>query len=192
MSEDPPTAEALCYGDERVVERSPLGDGWVALTTHRLLAYDPDGDGRRFEAVDRPNVRGVDVDTAGDPRFRRWGLRAAAYGVAAGGGGLALRATDLAATLSVGVDAGTAPLGGLLAVTQALASALATLVSLLLVAGVLLLLAGLGLVGQYVRTRHPALVVERFGDDPVRLSVPESDGRRAASALSTALSTRDQ
>ena len=180
--------ETLCYRGERVVERTPLGAGWAAVTTHRVLAYNPAADGRRFEAVDRPNVSDVAVDAAGDRRLLGWGLRAAIYGLAALGGGVALRAMNLGETLSMDPsNTGAAPDGSVLAVTDALAAALSVLTTLLLVGGVTLVVGALGLLARYLRTRRPALVVERFGDDPVRLSVPKSDGQRAARALSAAL-----
>lgn len=194
--ERPPAADGsttdpgtLCYDGERVVERAPLGGGWAAVTTHRVLAYNPAAD-RRFEAIDRPNVRGVDVDASGNRRQLGWGLRAALYGVVAVGGGVALRAMDVAGTLAVGDAARTAPVGGVLAVTDALASAVATLTSLLLVGGGVLLCVAVVCFGRYLRTRRPALVIERFGDGPVRLSAPRSDGERAATTLSDALEER--
>lgn len=181
---DPAT---LCYDGERVVERAPLGAGWAAVTTHRLLAYNPAADGRRFEAIDRPNVSDVSVDAAGDRRLLGWGLRAAIYGLASLGGGVALRAMNLGETLSLSAGAGTAPVGSVLAVTDALASALVILTTLLLVGGVALVVGALALLARYLRTRRPALVVERFGDDPVRLSASRGDGERAARTLSAAL-----
>jgi hypothetical protein len=182
--------EALCYDGERVVERAPLGAGWAAVTTHRVLAYNPTADGRRFEAVDRPNVRGIDVDASGNPRPLRWGLRAALYGLVGLGGGVALRALNVAGTLSVGETARDAPVGGVLAVTDAVAGAVATLATLLVFGGIALLVVTVALLGRYLRTRDPALVVDRFGDDPVRLPAPRADGERAASALSAALTER--
>ena len=180
-----------CYAGEDVVATEPLGAGWAAVTTHRVLAYNPAADGRRFEAVARPNVAGIDVDAAGETRLLGWGLRALLYGLAAVGGGLALRALNVAETLSMDTGAtGAAPVGSVLAVTDALAGALTVLTSLLLLGGVGLVVGGLGLLGRYLRTRHPALVVERYGDDPVRLSTPRSDGERAARTLSAALSER--
>jgi hypothetical protein len=184
------TPDGRCYGGERVLERAPLGAGWAAVTTHRVLAYNPAADGRRFEAVARPNVRGIDVDAAGDRRRLAWGARAALYGLVGLGGGVALRALDVAATLSVGSTAGDAPIGGLLAVTDALAGAVAAFTTLLWLGGVALLIVGVGLLASYLRTRRPALVIDRFGDEPIRLSAPRGDGERAATALSAALAER--
>jgi hypothetical protein len=180
-------SEHLGYDGERVVERTPLGAGWAAVTTHRVLAYNPAAEGRRFEAIDRPNISDVTVDADGDGRLLGWGLRAAVYGLAGLGGSVALRAMDLQSTLSVDANAGAAPVGSVLAVTDALAAALGLLTTLLLVGGVGLLAGALVLFARYLRTRRPALVVERFGADPIRLPAPRPDGERAARALSAAL-----
>jgi len=190
--DDGPTAggydpESLCYAGERVVEQVPLGGGWAAVTTHRVLAYNPDADGQRFEAVARPNVSGVRVDADGDPRLLGWALRAAVYGLVALGGGAVLRVMSLGETLSVGASARGAPVGGVLAVTDALVAALSLLTTLLLVGGVALCGGALVLGWRYLRTRRPALVVERFGDGDVRLSAPRTDGKRAARTLSAAV-----
>ncbi|MFD1634333.1 hypothetical protein ACOZ4L_01230 [Haloplanus ruber] len=181
-------AERYCYDGESVVTATPLGTGWAAVTSHRVVAYNPAADGRRFEAVDRPNVAGMSVDAAGDRRLLGWGIRALGYGLAAAAGGAILRAMDLGATLSIGSGAaGTAPVGGVLTVIDVLASALATLTTLLLFGGLALSFVGLALLARYLRTRRSALVIERFGDEPVRLSVPQSDGERAVRALSGSL-----
>jgi hypothetical protein len=180
---------ALCYEGERVVERAPLGTGWAAVTTHRVLAYNPAADDRRFESVDRPNVSGVSVDAAGDGRLLGWSLRGVVYGLAGVGGGTALRITDLGGTLSTSAPTGggAAPVGSVLAVIDALVAALSALTALLLLGGVALLVGSLALFARYYRTRRPALVVDRFGDEPVRLPAPRRDGERAANALSAAL-----
>lgn len=182
--------EPLCYDGEHVVERTPLGAGWAAVTTHRVLVYNPAAEGQRFEAVERPNVSDVSVDADGDGRFLGWGLRAVIYGLASLGGGVALRAMDIQSTLSMDTNADAAPVGSVLAVTDALAAALGFLTTLLLVGGGALVVGALGLLARYLRTRRPALVVERFGDDPVRLFAPRGDGERAAQALSAALEER--
>lgn len=184
-------ADRYCYDGESVVAATPLGAGWAAVTSHRVVAYNPAADGRRFEAVDRPNVAGMSVDAAGDRRLLGWGVRALGYGLAAAAGGAILRVMDLGATLSIGTGAaGTAPVGGVLTVIDVLASALATLTTLLLFGGLALSFGGLALLARYLRTRQSALVIERFGDESVRLSVPRSDGERAARALSGALDER--
>jgi hypothetical protein len=183
--------EDLCYAGEEVVTRAPLGRGWAAVTSHRVLAYNPGGESRRFESVHRPNVSGVSLDVRGDRLTLRWTLRAAAYGAAGLVGGLVLRRLELASALSVGADAGAGagavPLGGLLSVVDVLAAGLAALATLLLGGGGLLLVVAALLGVRYVRTRRTTLLVDRFGGDPVRVPAPRRDGERAATALSAAL-----
>jgi hypothetical protein len=191
---DPPTAsdedgpQRFCYAGERVVAAESLGAGWAAVTSHRVLAYDPAADGRRFVAAARPNVSDVVVDASGDRRLLGWGLRAGVYGLAALGGGVALRAVEFASALSVDPGAGSAPVGGVLAVTDALVGMISLLTTLLLGGGALAVLVAVALVARYRRTRRPALVIERHGDGSIRLPATRSDGERVA-ALSAALST---
>jgi hypothetical protein len=182
-----------CYAGEEVVASTTLGTGWAAVTTHRVLAYNPTADGRRFQAVDRPNVSGVAVDARGDGRLLGWGLRGLVYGVAGVGGGIGLRALALGETLSAAESAdaggGVAPVGSVLSVVDLLAAGLEALSTLLLLGGIALAVVGVGLLGRYLQTRQPALVVDRFGDEPVRLAAPRADGERAARTLSAALET---
>jgi hypothetical protein len=153
-----------------------------------VLAYAPEAD-RRFAAVDRPNVRDVDVDAAGDRRLLGWGVRGGVYGLAAVAGGLALDAVALGSTLSVDAPAGRAPVSGVLAVTDALADAFALLTTLLLGGGGLVVVAALCVLARYYRTRRPGLVVERFGAESIRLPASRSESERAATALSAALAS---
>ncbi|WP_435068716.1 hypothetical protein [Haloplanus sp. C73] len=179
--------EDLCYAGEQVVENASLGDGWVAVTSHRVLAYDPAADGRRFEAVPRPNVSSVGVDAEGERQLLGWSLRAGVYGLVAVGGSVALRAMGLGETLAVSASAEGAPIGSVLAVTDALVAALSLLTTLLLVGGVGLCAGALALGWRYLRTRQPALVIERFGESDVRLPVARSEGTRVSQTLSAAL-----
>jgi hypothetical protein len=94
---------------------------------------------------------------------------------------------NLGETLSLDAATGAAPVGSVLAVTDALAAALSFLTTLLLVGGAALVVGSLVLLTRYLRTRRSALVVERFGDDPVRFPAQRGDGERAARALSSAL-----
>ena len=70
--------EPLCYAGESVVDAVPFSGGTVGVTTHRVLALTPDGDGPNLQAVERPNVDGVELSAGGDAAH---GARALRYGV---------------------------------------------------------------------------------------------------------------
>jgi len=57
-----------CYAGEEPETVAAMGDGRVAVTTHRLLLFDPSDGGQPLLNVARPNVLGVPVDASGRPR----------------------------------------------------------------------------------------------------------------------------
>jgi len=54
--------DELLYAGESIEERIGVGDADVVVTTHRVLALTPSGDGERYRAIDRPNVLGASID----------------------------------------------------------------------------------------------------------------------------------
>ena len=182
--------ERYLLAGETIVERVDVGHGWVAATTHRVLVFDPDSDGRRFEAVDRPNVVGVRTSGGGDPTPLAYLPRAVVYSVLLLGGGLVARSYGLRSLFSVSTDAAEMP--GVSGVTSMLSLAgvlMGLLVDALLVGGVVAGLAALALAAWYLRSRHPALVIERAGDDDVTFRLPSAAvGDRVVETLERVLS----
>jgi len=58
--------DELLYAGESIEERIGFGDAEVVVTSHRVLALTPSGDGERYRAIDRPNVLGASIDAGGD------------------------------------------------------------------------------------------------------------------------------
>jgi len=58
--------DELLYAGESIEERIGVGDAEVVVTTHRVLALTPSGDGERYRAIDRPNVLSASIDAGGD------------------------------------------------------------------------------------------------------------------------------
>jgi hypothetical protein len=181
--------ERYLFAGERVVQQESLDPGWVAVTTHRLLVFDPDAEGRRFEAVDRLNVVGVTATAGGSPRARSLLPRVAAYAVVLLSCGLAGRAVGLRSLFSSVPETSGAPgVDGLLSVVGLVGSLLGGLVDLLVVAGVVAGLVAVSLVAWDVRDRTPTLVVERAGDDDIRVELPTaSSGRDVVDGIEWAL-----
>jgi hypothetical protein len=180
------TPERYLLAGETVVDRHETRAGWVAVTTHRLLAFDPEGDGKRFEAVDRANVVAVRTADGGSAELRSALVRALGYAVVLLGGGLVGRSLGLRSLFSTptGTDAGAVGLGGLLSVLSLVGAFVGLVVDLLLVAGVVAALAAVGLGVWYLRSRRSTLVVERAGEAAVSLAVPTATaGDRIVDAL---------
>ncbi|WP_380675644.1 hypothetical protein [Salinigranum sp. GCM10025319] len=190
-SERPSTLspERYLLAGETVTERVDVGRGWVAATTHRVLVFDPDSEGKRFAAVDRPNVVGIRTTDGGDPTPLAYLPRAVVYSVLLLGGGLIARSYGLRSLFSVSPGATEMPgVSGVLSMLSLAGALMGLLVDALLVGGGVAGLAALALAAWYLRSRHPTLVIERAGDDDVTLRLPAAAvGDRAVETLERVL-----
>lgn len=178
------------FAGETIVEHHETRAGWVAVTTHRLLTFDPDADGKRFETVNRPNVVAVRTTDGGNPTLHAYRWRALGYAVVLLGGGLVARSMGLQSLFRTPTATGTGTVGidGLLSALSLFGLVVGLLVDLLLVAGVVAALAALGLAAWSLLARRPTLVVERAGEADIELELPtEAAGRRTVDALERAL-----
>lgn len=68
----------LCYAGESVVDAVRVGGATVAVTSHRVLAFAPDGDGPTLQEAALPNVATVEAAHIGRAAQ---GWRAVRYGI---------------------------------------------------------------------------------------------------------------
>lgn len=185
----PVDPERLLRTDETLQAAVGVGDGWLAVTSHRLLVFDPEGDGKHLRAPNRLNVGGVRATAAGDSRLLGLTARAAVYAVLLFGGWLLARQVGLASLLDVrqtGTEA--AGLGALQSILSTVDALLGFLVTGLLAAAAVAGLAALGLGARYLQRRERTVRVDLVGGDAVELPVPsDADGERAARRVSEAL-----
>lgn len=169
-----PELEDVLLAGETVAASLPVPDGRVVVTSHRVIAFTPDGDGRTIDHVDRPNVADVTLTASGWSRPLSPALRAGIVGVVCVWVGLSLSLEGaLGGVSSPESDAG--GLGAILALLGFVRRALALLDDLFLAVGVLALAgAALG-VGAWLVSRSPVLVIERAGEDAEDISV-DADG----------------
>lgn len=172
--------ERWLYAGERVVVTESLSEGWIAVTTHRLLVYTPGTDGPVFTGYERLNVRGVQFDTDGDGAYLASLPRLVVYGFVFLGGWAALQRAGLDALLAsdTGGSLAAAGMGG---VFETVRIGLQFLETALLAIGLLALVAGTIFGALYLYSRTPQLVVEVAGAGAVRHSV--LDGRAANVSL---------
>ncbi len=163
----------LLYAGEETVASLSVADGTVVATSHRLLVSTPDGGGPNLRVVQGPNVLAVGYQTRGD----RETARSAVYAVALGIGSLLLGSVfDLGGAGSAAPsDTDALGVGGLLDAAGLVLSLLGFLDDALVLAGVVAVLLGLGLVGLYVASREPEVVVTVAGDEQLRVSAGPTD-----------------
>jgi hypothetical protein len=181
--------ERYLLAGESLVERVDVGHGWIAVTTHRLVVFAPDAEGKRFDTIDRPNVVGIRTTDGGDPTVLGYASRAGAYGLLLLGGWIATRAFGLGSLFDVDAGVSDAPgVDGLLSMLSLAGTLFDALVAALLVGGVVAGGTAVVLVAWYYRSRRPTLVVERAGEDDVTLKLPSTvAGERAVAALERTL-----
>ncbi|WP_225335601.1 hypothetical protein [Halomicrobium urmianum] len=169
-------AEELLYEGEETVERVTVGGGGVVVTTHRVLAFTPDAEGSNYEAVERPNVAGVERRATGEDRLLGVAAKVVVVGLALTGAGLAIDMNSLIGDVSLSSGTGAVGMGGVLSTVQTMLDLLAHLDEVVTVVGALALLVGVVLLGAYARTRERVLVVEVAGDEDVTVSLSDGDG----------------
>ncbi|WP_435180776.1 hypothetical protein [Halorussus sp. AFM4] len=181
-------SEMLFQGEE-VEEELTVEGARVAVTTHRVLVFTPDGDGRRFDHADRPNVLDANVETTGRDSYVEWGVRTGVYGAVLFGGGVLLKTSGILEELGATEAPADVPGSGIAQFVSLLPKALGTLTTGLLLGGGLLALAALALGGLYFSSRERELVIERAGRDPMRVPVRDDDAEDVARRLRAAVGT---
>ena len=178
----------LLYDGESVRETVAVDDARVVVTSHRVLAFTPDGDGPNFRQLERPNVVDVTTGTDGNPALLARGLRWGAIGglLAVVGSVVDVGAIVGDVDLS-GPDAGGVGIGGVLGAVQTMLDLLSQLDVFLQLLGGLGLLASSLVLGAYLLTRDATLVVEVAGEE-ANLHLPRpADSAAAVARLEAAI-----
>lgn len=179
--------EGLLYDGEEVTLRAGGADPSVVVTTHRVLAFTPEGEGPNYRPLERPNVLGVARRSTGGERWLLAGLKALFVGLALLAGGVVVDLDGVLGAVDVGSAPGGTGLGGLLRAVALIGAALSLLDEALLVSGALGSLVGLTLVAVAVRSRERRVYLEVAGGDDVPLPRGTLSGAEV-SELSAAVS----
>jgi hypothetical protein len=157
----------LLYAGEEIDERVEFGDDEVVVTTHRVIALTPSTDGKRYRALDRPNVTGAATDVDADRGHLK---TAASVGVLAA----LLLAFDLAVDLQglLGVAPSDAPAAasGALSTVETVLAAIDLLVTLSWAVPALVAVA---YVAQYLLGRNQVIRLSVAGEADVLIPVGE-------------------
>jgi len=171
-------AEELLYDGESVQRAVRVGDGGVAVTSHRVLAFTPDRDGANFRQVDRPNVDGVEVRTGGQFRFLMQAVKAILIGAILVAAGMTLSFDDLVGNVSLDAGGGAASavgLGQIMGLLETMLTLFTLLDDLLLLFGGLALALGAAVLAVYLWSRETLLVISVAGGEDIELTAPEED-----------------
>jgi hypothetical protein len=176
------SVEELLYDGEQVRHRVDVDGSRVVVTTHRLLAFTPEGAGENFQQVDRPNVDGVSAGHDGEDNLLVQGARVLVYGVVLLAVGLFVDFGSFVPTDMFGQAgaAGSMGLSGLLGLLQSFTEVLAQADQFARIVGAVLLLFAVFVFAVYLLTRDRVLVVSVAGGEDI--TVPASGGIETAVA----------
>jgi hypothetical protein len=188
MTDGRDRVDQLLYAGEEVRARVGRTGEELVVTSHRLLAVTPEGDGANVRAIHRPNVEGVTLQDGGTSWLLSAGLKALLGGVLALGGGLVV---DLGGAFGSLPEPGASGVsaGGVLQLLGLVETALALVDDVLLAVGGVLLVVGVAAVAGYWTTRREELVVTVAGREDVRLDAAGFDGDDVAT-VEAALESR--
>lgn len=161
----------LTYDGESIVDGAVVSGGTVGVTTHRVLAVTPGGDGPNVSTVERPNVESIEVAAAGDAAHGRRALRYGVYALVLLGGSY-LFSFDSVGSVEPSSGAGA---GQVVGMAGAMTGLLAAVDDVLRSAGVLVLVVALVFLALYGRSRDRHLRIDVAGGDPVRVPLNRNE-----------------
>jgi len=161
---------------EAIEETVPFGDNAVVVTSQRLLAFTPDGDGANYRAVERPNVEGASLTHVAETKWIEYILKGTVFGVAGVGIGLTVDFGGLLSIQQINTSSGGIGLGAILGLLNSINQFLAKLNQYILVGGLLALTVALGALGKYIESRTHVLAISVAGEDVLHVRAPKDVG----------------
>lgn len=171
------SVEDLLFDGESVDRKIAVGDNEVVVTSHRLLAFTPDGDGENYRTADLPNVDDVRAGHVGEDNLVVHAVKLFLYGVVFLGVGFLFNFDEiipLDAFDDAGEGAGQLGIGGLFGMMRQLLELIAMIDDVSRALGALFMLFGAFVVMVYLLTRERVLVVSVAGDEG-NIAVPPGE-----------------
>ncbi|WP_435155581.1 hypothetical protein [Haladaptatus sp. DFWS20] len=177
----------MLFAGEEIEEEIELEGARIAVTSHRVLAFMPEGGGRRFDHADRPNVLNASVQPTGQNGYLSWTIRSVVYGIILLGGGYLLNSSGILTELGSTETSDGQIVGGIGQMISSMAIMFGVLTDALLLIGGVLLFAALTFGGLYFTTRSEELVIERAGREPIYVPVAGEEAEDAARRIRSVL-----
>ena len=184
--------EDLLYSGESVVDSVDFESASVVVTSHRVLAFSPDGDGPAFQQVDRPNVEAVTTGAESELDLLQRGVKTLVIGFVLVGAGLVIDFESIVGDVNLGGQSSQQlGLGGVMGTLQQLLNLITQLDRLMRIFGALALFLAVVFLGVFWFTRDRTLVIEVAGDDDIHLPRPSDDATEYADRLETLIAPGD-
>lgn len=162
--------EDLLFDGETIEAEVAVGASDVVVTSHRVLAFTPELDGKDFRKIDRPNVRAVRRQAVDAIDVRRRAAKLGVGGVVLAGVGLVFDPRSVIPRPELSSAEGAGEVGGILSLVRGMLELFYAVDVGLLVLGLLLLTLALGLLAIQLAMRSRRLAIDVAGEEPVLLS----------------------
>ncbi|WP_458208408.1 hypothetical protein [Haladaptatus sp. NG-SE-30] len=179
----------MLFAGEEIEEEIELTGARIAVTSHRVLAFMPEGGGRRFDHEDRPNVLDARVEPAGQQNYLSWSVRSLVYGTILLGGGYLITSSGILTQLGGTNTPDGQVVGGVKQLVTFMIDMFSILTDVLLLVGGVLVFTALVLGSLYLSSRSEELVIERAGRDPICVPVDGKEAEDAARRIRETLGT---
>lgn len=162
-------AEQLLFDGETIDTEVAVGPATVVVTSHRLLAFTPQADGKDYRAVDRPNVRDVERRAVYGLDYRERAIKLGVVAAILLVVGVILDPESLLPKPDVSGAGSAAGFGDVLGIVDRMIGLFHALDALLIGVGVLLAVVAVALGALQLSTRSVVLAVDVAGEDPITL-----------------------
>ncbi|MBS3761656.1 hypothetical protein [Halodesulfurarchaeum sp.] len=181
--------DQLLYDGETVLADSRGRKAGVVVTSHRLLVFTPETDGKNLHTLNRPNVTGLTKDERGEAGWLSPAAKWLGFGIVLTIVGALLDLDGVLGSVSTDGTTGAVGVGWIGDLFGLFNMAFGLLDDLLFFGGLLSVIAGIALLGWYWQSRSELLTVQIAGSDDLDVSAV-GFGAESVRALQTAIDPR--
>lgn len=155
----------------------------IGVSSHRVLAYGPDGDGPALQTAHRANVTDIDISRTGRTTAGYRAVRAGVYTIILVGVGSLIELDSIMEPVTTPTGMG---MGGVISLLNLLVQLIGYVDEVLLVAGLATALATCFFAARYLKSRDRVIEITRTGNEPLRVPIA-SRGHAAVDQLTAPL-----
>lgn len=178
--------DQLLYDGETVLTGSTGRAAGVVVTSHRLLVFTPETEGKNLHTFERPNVTGLTKRQRGDSGWLSAAAKWLGFGIVLTISGALLDLDGILGSVSTDGTGGAVGVGWIADLFGLFNTAFGLLDEVLFFGGLLSVIAGIALLGWYWQSRSELLTVQIAGSDDLDVSAV-GFGAESVRALQTAI-----
>lgn len=180
--------QAFLFGGESVDAAIQLDDATVGVSSHRILAYRPDGDGPALQTAHRANVTDITLATSGATTAGYRAVRFGVYTLILGAAGSLIELDSIMEPVSAPTGMG---MGSAVALLNLVVRLIGYFDEVLLFASLATAAVTLFFIARYLNSRNRVLEITRAGGEPLRIPLT-THNQAAVDHLAAPLTSPDE